>query len=161
MTTQYYYIADRIFPKAPITSAWVASIRQHANATPHGDALIIYHVSHEPTTTQLRIVLDYATQTPEESLAYYHRFLQALAEFFNAALPIKSRNLIREGDAFGTTHAVGSTWVLDLALDHYDGALFSAYGDCYGEAKSVVVQLNELHTVAQLAWQSVIETYIP
>ena len=160
MTTHYYYISDQIFPQAPITPAWITGIRNYAAIHADCDALIVYHVCRQPDTSQLRLVLDYATETPESSLVRYHRFLQTVAPFFNAKLPEKSLNLIREGSILGRTHAVGTTVVLDLALDHYEDALFSADGDCYGAAKTVVVQLNELHKNAERAWQSIVNTYL-
>ena len=160
MKTQYYYISERIFPQAPMTRAWITGIRKQAAIETNCDAIITYHVSHPSDTTQLRIVLDYPTQTPESSLNRHHRFLQVAATFLNAYLPDKSLNLMREGAIFGTTHLMGSTVVLDLALDYYDNALFSADGNCYGEAKTVVVKLNELHKETQLAWQSIIDNYV-
>jgi len=160
MTTHYYYIADRMFPHAPITPAWITGIRNYAAMQANCDALIIYHVCNHPDTSQLRLVLDYAAETPESSLVRYHRFLQAVAPFFNATLPNKSLNLIREDSILGRTHAVGTTIVLDLALDHYENALFSADGNCYGATKTVVVQLNDLHKNAEQAWQSIVNTYL-
>lgn len=158
MSTQFYYIPDRIFPKAPMTPAWVISIRQHAHVSPDADALIMYHTQHEPTSTQFRIVLDYAPYRTD-TLLHYYRFLEGLAQFFNATLPPRTLELLRDGDCIGITHTSGSTFVLDLAINLYEGVLFLPNGECYGEAKTLVLQLNELYKEKCAAWDSIVNRY--
>jgi|TARA_Y100000389_G_scaffold202483_1_gene247895 hypothetical protein len=159
MSTQFYYIPDRIFPKAPMTPAWVNSIRQHAHVPPDVNALIIYHIQHEPDTTQLRIVLDYVPPYQPGALLHYYRFLEGLAQFFNATLPPQALDLIRDGMCIGTTHTIGSTFVLDLVINLHKESLFSPYGDCYGEAKTLVIQMNELYKEKCAAWDSIVDRY--